>query len=150
MTHIYEFPLQLGYPDRQRKVKLMNTQIVVVFCLCTDMLKSLHYYEDPQCRMIYAEVMTTAIIAMLYFKGNFCLVSRFLYEGNYIPNILSRGCFNRRLRRIADLFLTLFLHLGGTWKKLDEQSVDVIDSYPIMVCDNYLISRTKIYQGEDF
>jgi hypothetical protein len=26
----------------------------------------------------------------------------------------------------------------------------VIDSYPIMVCDNYRIQRSKIYQGEDF
>jgi hypothetical protein len=27
-----------------------------------------------------AEVMTTAIIAMLYYKGNFCLASQYLYE----------------------------------------------------------------------
>lgn len=45
----------------------MDTQIIVVFCLCVDMLKSLHHYEDAQCQ-IDAEVMTTTIIAMLYFK----------------------------------------------------------------------------------
>jgi hypothetical protein len=49
------------------------------------MLKSLHHYEDSQCRMSDAEVMTTAIIAMLYFKGNFCLASQYLYEYGYIP-----------------------------------------------------------------
>jgi hypothetical protein len=97
-----------------------------------------------------AEVMTTAIIAMLYFKGNFCLASRYLYEYGYIPNMLSRSRFNRRLHRIADLFLTLFLRLGETWKKLNEKSVYLIDSYPIAVCDNYRIKRSKIYQGEDF
>ena len=128
----------------------MDTQIIVVFCLCADMLKSLHHYEDRQCRMSDAEVMTTAIIAMLYFKGNFCLASRYLYEYSYIPNMLSRSRFNRRLHRIADLFLTLFLRLGETWKKLNEKSVYVIDSYPIAVCDNYRIKRSKIYQGEDF
>jgi len=128
----------------------MDTQIIVVFCLCADMLTSLHHYEDPQCQMSDAEVMTTAIVAMLYFKGNFCLASRFLYEGRYIPNMLSRSRFNRRLHRIADLFLTLFLRLGETWKKLNEKSVYVIDSYPIVVCDNYRISRSKIYQEEDF
>jgi len=57
---------------------------------------------------------------------------------------------NRRLHRIADLFLTLFLQLGETWKNLNEKSVYVIDSYPIAVCDNYRIRRSKIYQGEDF
>ena len=128
----------------------MDTQIIVVFCLCADMLKSLHHYEDAQCQMSDAEVMTTAIVAMLYFKGNFCLASRFLYDGKYIPKMLGKSRFNRRLHRIADLFLTLFLRLGETWKKLNEKSVYVIDSYPIAVCDNYRIKRSKIYHGEDF
>jgi hypothetical protein len=114
------------------------------------MLKSLHHYEDTQCQMSDAEVMTTAITAMLYFKGNFSLASCYLYEQNYIPKMLGKSRFNRRLHRIADLFLTLFLRLGETWKQLNEKSVYVIDSYPIAVCDNYRIKRSKIYQGEDF
>jgi len=114
------------------------------------MLKSLHHYEDSQCQMSDAEVMTTAIVAMLYFRGNFALASRYLYEHRYIPRMLSASRFNRRLHRIADLFLTLFLQLGETWKNLNEKSVYVIDSYPIAVCDNYRIRRSKIYQGEDF
>ena len=128
----------------------MDTQIIVIFCLCADMLKSLHPYEDPQCQMSDAEVMTTAIVAILYFKGNFCMASRFLYDGHYIPNMLGKSRFNRRLHRIADLFLTLFLRLGETWKKLNERSTYVIDSYPIAVCDNYRIKRSKIYRGEDW
>jgi len=128
----------------------MDTQIIVVFCLCADMLKSLHHDEDRQCQMSDAEVMTTAIVAMLYFKGNFCLASRYMYEQRYMPNMLSRSRFNRRFHRIAALFLTLFLRLGETWKKLNDKSVYVIDSYPIAVCDNYRIQRSKIYHGEDF
>lgn len=108
----------------------MDTQIIVVFCLCDDMLKSLHHREDGQRQMSDAEVMTTAIVAMLYFKGNFALASCYMYEQGYIPNMLSRSRFNRRLHGIAELF--------------------VIDSYPIMVCDNYRIQRSKIYQGEAF
>ena len=87
----------------------MDTQIIVVFCLCADMLTALHHHEDPQRQMSDAEVMTTAIVAMLYFKGNFCMASRFLYDGNYIPNMLGKNRFNRRLHNIAELFLTLFL-----------------------------------------
>jgi Transposase DDE domain len=128
----------------------MDTQIIVVFCLCADMLKSLHHYEDPQCQMSDAEVMTTAIIAMLYCRGNFRLASQYLCEHRYIPNMLSRSRLNRRLHRIADLFLTLFLRLGEHWKNLNERSVYVIDSYPIAVCDNYRIRRSRIYHGEDF
>src|SRR5215210_6662132 len=128
----------------------MDTQIIVVFCLCADMLKSLHHYEDPQCCMSDAEVMTTAIIAMLYFKGNFRLASQYLCEHRYITNMLSRRRLNRRLHRIAYLFLSLFLRLGEHWKYLNARSVYVIDSYPMAVCDNYRIPRSKIYHREDF
>jgi len=126
----------------------MDTQIIVVFCLCVDMLTALHHYEDPQRQMSDAEVMTTAIVAMLYFKGNFCMASRFLYDGHYIPNMLGKSRFNRRLHNIAELFLTLFLRLGETWKQLNENSIYVIDSFPIAVCDNYRIPRAEIYHGE--
>ncbi len=94
--------------------------------------------------------MTTAIVAMLYFRGDFRLASQYLCEHGYIPNMLSRSRFNRRLHRIAELFLTLFPRLGRHWKNPNERSVYVIDSYPIVVCDNYRIPRSKIYQGEDF
>ena len=33
-------------------------------------------------------MMTTAIIAMLYFRGNLCLAGQYLYEHRYIPNML--------------------------------------------------------------
>ena len=122
----------------------MDTQIVVVFCLCDDMLKALHHFEEDQCHLTDAEVMTTAIVAMLYFKGNFRLASQYLCEHGYIPNMLSCSRFNRRLHRLAELFLTLFLRLGKHWKNLNERSVYVIDSYPIVVCDNYRIPRSKI------
>ena len=114
------------------------------------MLKALRHHEDAQCQMTDAEVMTTAIVAMLYFKGNFRLASQYLCEHKYIPNMLSRSRFNRRLHRIAELFLTLFLRLGEHWRQLNEHSVYVIDSYPIAVCDKYCIPRSKLYRGEDF
>jgi hypothetical protein len=75
------------------------------------MLKSLHHYEDAQRQMSDAEVMTTALVAMLCFKGHLCMTSHFLDSG-YIPNMLRKSRFNRRLHRIAELFLTLLLRLG--------------------------------------
>ena len=95
-----------------------------------------------------AEVMTTAIIAMLYFRGNFEAARRFLRDQGYIPNTLSKSRFNRRLHRIAGLFLALFSMLGETWKGLNESSIYVIDSFPIAACDNYRIIRSKRYRGE--
>jgi hypothetical protein len=126
----------------------MDTQIVAVFCLCDDLLKALYHAEDQQCQMSDAEVMTLAIIAMLYFSGNFEAARRFFQDYGYFSKLLSKSRFNRRLHRIAALFLTLFSLLGETWKALNESSIYVIDSFPIAACDNYRIPRSKRYRGE--
>ena len=92
----------------------MDTQIIVVYCLSDDMLKALRHYEDKQRQMSDAEIMTTAIVAMLYFKGNFCMASRFLYEGNYIPE--PHGALERLAtipRAATDIVVTTVFLLRG-------------------------------------
>jgi hypothetical protein len=126
----------------------MDSQIVAVFCLCDDMLKTLHHHEDSQCQMRDAEVMTTAIIAVLHFGGNFEKARQSLLDQGYIPQMLGKSRFNRRVHRISHLIMTLFHLLGETWKELNEHSIYVLDSYPIATCDNIRIYRSKRYRGE--
>lgn len=128
----------------------MDNQIIAVYCLCDDLLKAMNHREDPQCQMSDAEMMTTAIVSVLYFNGNYVRARELLAEQGYVPRMLSASRFNRRLHRIKDLFLTLFAFLGEYWKELNSESIYSIDSFPIPVCDNYRIPRAKIYQDERF
>jgi hypothetical protein len=48
----------------------MDSQIVDVYGLCDDLWKALSHPEDRQCQMSDAEVMTIAIVACLFFRGN--------------------------------------------------------------------------------
>lgn len=126
----------------------MDNQIVAIFCLCDDILKGLRHYEDPQCKMSDAEVMTTSIAAAVFFSGNMERSRTFLQEQGYIPAMLGKSRFNRRQHRIAELFLTVFNLLAGFWKDLNEQSIYVVDSFPVAACDNYRIPRSRRYHGE--
>lgn len=127
----------------------MDLQIVLVYCLCADLLIGLHHKEDPQRTMSDAEVMTTGIVAALYFGGKHKLACKFLKEQGYIPQMLSKSQFSRRLHRLDFLFVTLFRMLGETFKELNEESVYIIDSAPVAVCDNIRIRRNKIYGDEE-
>jgi hypothetical protein len=62
--------------------------------------------------------------------------------------MLSKSRFNRRLHRIAYLFLTLLRLLGETWKELNAQSIYILVSFPVASYDNYRIYRSKRYQVE--
>ena len=128
----------------------MDTQIVAIYCLCDDILKGLHHAEDKQRQMSDAEVMTTSLVAALFFGGNMERSRIFLQEHGYIPKMLEKSRFNRRQHRIAGLFLAVFNLLGEVWKQLNRESVYIVDSFPISVCDNYRIRRCKIYHGEDW
>ena len=73
----------------------MDLQIILVYCLCADLLIALHHYEDPQCQMSDTEVMTTAIVAALYFGGKYERAREMLQEQGYIRNMVSKSQFNR-------------------------------------------------------
>jgi len=128
----------------------MDTQIVAIYCICDDILKGMKHYEDKQRQMSDAEVMTTSIVAGLFFSGNMEKTRIFLQEHGYIPKMLEKSRFNRRQHKIAELFLVVFDLLGDFWKQWNEKSVYVIDSFPVSACDNYRIQRCHLYEGEDW
>jgi hypothetical protein len=80
-----------------------------------------------------AEVVTTALVAMLFFRGNFEAARALLCAPWYMLHMLSRSRLNRRLHRHNDLLLTLFELLGHTWKHLNTESIYILDSFPIAV-----------------
>jgi len=128
----------------------MDDKIIATFCLCDDLLKAMHHQEDRQCQMSDAEIMTTALVASLFFRGNHESARAMLKQHGYIPHMVSKSRFSRRLHRIKELFIIIFNLLGQTWKMLNTDAIYVIDSLPVAVCDNIRIRRSKIYSDEHF
>jgi hypothetical protein len=58
----------------------MDARIVAVYCLCADLLVGLRYRNDSQCQLTDAEIMTIALVAVLFFGGNYALACAFLHE----------------------------------------------------------------------
>jgi DDE family transposase len=128
----------------------MDDKIIAIFCLCDDLLKTMHHHEDHQCQMNDAEIMTTAFIAALFFRGNHESARIMLKQHGYIPHMVSKSRFSRRLHRIKEIFIIFFNLFAQIWKTLNTDALYVIDSIPIAVCDNIRIRRSKIYAHEDF
>lgn len=127
----------------------MNEKIIAIYTLADDILINLRHHEDSQRKVSDAEVITIAVVAMRYFYGNFEKARIFLREFGYIPNMISKSRFCRRLRGIQGLIFGTFCFLSEIWKKLNTGSVYLIDSFPVPVCDNIRISRSKIFR-EDY
>src|SRR5437660_10511324 len=117
----------------------MDDKIIATFCLCDDLLKAMHHQENRQCQMNDAEIMTTAFIAALFFRGNHESARDMLKQHGYIPHMVSKIRFSRRLHRIKAIFIVLFDLLAQTWKTLNTELIYVIDSILIAVCHNIRI-----------
>ena len=98
--------------------------------------------------MSAAEVMTTALVAGQFFGGNQQMARQLLKEQGYIPNMLSKARFNRRLHQIAPMFQRLFESLATDCKANNSHQLYAIDTHPVPACDPIRISRARLYQGK--
>lgn len=128
----------------------MDTKIVIIYVIVSDYLQSIHHVEDPQSRMSDAEVITTAIVSALFFSGRYETACSLMQGRQYMPSMLSKSRFNRRLHRVKPLLLNLFALLSELFKEENHEAIYLIDTFPISVCDNWRIGRCRLYKGEAY
>ena len=86
----------------------MDETIIATYCLCDDLVKVIRPPEHQQGQMNDAEVMTTALTAALFFRGNHESARAMLKQYGYIPHMLSKSRLSRRLHRLTETFVMLF------------------------------------------
>lgn len=128
----------------------METEIIILYVICDEFLRYMNRSDHPDNEMSDAEVLTTALVAMLYCGGNYSQARRWLGRPSYMPRMLSKSQFSRRLKRLQPLLLALFGLLAEQFKALNADQVYAIDTFPVAVCDNYRIKRCRIYRDESY
>ena len=122
-------------------------RIITIYCLCDDFLRAWGHTDVPQAKMTTAQVMTVALVASALFGGNQERSRCFLREHGYIPNMLCKGNFNRRLHEVPEaLWQALFALLAQVHARGNESQEYAVDSLPVAACDNYRICRSRNYR----
>jgi hypothetical protein len=80
-----------------------------------------------------AEIMTTALVASLFFRGNHESARAMLKQHGSIPHMLSKSRFSRRLYRIKAIFIILFDLLGKIWTTLNPDAIYSNNSSPSLI-----------------
>jgi IS5 family transposase len=123
---------------------MMYDRTLAIYCFVDDLLKVMQHREDTRCEVSDAEVITCAVVAMLWFGGNFEHSRSFLHSSGMMPRMLSRSRLSRRLHRLSDLVELIFHQLGMTLKELNTESRYALDSFPVPLCDNIRIKRARL------
>ena len=128
----------------------MINEILITFCLCDDLLKSLDHQEDPQNQMSDSEVITTVLTAARFFQGNIERSRIYLKEHGLIPKMLSKSRLNRRIHKLPTwIWLGLIQFLACLRRSANEDNEYVVDSYPLPVCRLVRAQRLKILEGKE-
>lgn len=128
----------------------MCDHTLAIYCFIDDFLKASRHREDSRIEVTDAEVLTIAVVAMLYFGGNFERSRLVLRELGLMKRLLSRSRFSRRVTRLTDLIHCLFHQLGAVLKDLHWESRYLLDSFPVSVCDNIRIARCRLVRDERY
>ena len=122
----------------------MCRSTIAIYCFLDDLLKAMNHRSDMREQVNDAQVATIAVIAMLYFGGNYQKSLTSIQASEIFSKSLSRSRFSRRLNRIADLLHLIFNELGNTLKELNIESRYALDSFPVPMCRNIRIKRNRL------
>lgn len=101
--------------------------------------------------MTEAEVMTTFIVAHSDFYGNFEKARTFLAEHRYVPRMIGKSQFCRRIHRWSREIwqeLIKFAALKGAIFGLPNEFI--IDSFPARVCQSIRMHRSRLFPSTEF
>jgi hypothetical protein len=129
----------------------MEEQIIAIYCVLDDYIRSIGHKDWPNVRMSTAEVMLINVIGMRFFYGNIETARKFLIEYKYIQNGLCKSSLNRRIHQIPMNWWHGILEFIQKLKHCGELPFEyIVDAFPVSVCRNIRIRNCRIYQGEEF
>lgn len=127
---------------------------VFVFVLVDEFLKSSGHSEtglsasgEPP-KLTDAEVIFVFLMACIDYGGNISKSQDAMFRYGNIRKKLHKSQFNRRLHRLADEVFSLFCLLAAFRKAVNTDYA--VDSFPLPVCHNIRIRRSKLVWGEGY
>lgn len=129
---------------------LTRDKIIGIFCLIDDLFKEIGHREDVRRSVSDSEIAVTSIVSALYFGGNQFHAIHFMKSHSYIPKMVDKSRFNRRLHRIGCLLYSLFLQVGRYLRDMTCELHYILDSFPVNICENIRIARSRIVEGQDW
>jgi hypothetical protein len=128
----------------------MIEKTIAIYVFIDDILKKTCHKENENRRVSDSEIITTAFIAAKYYHGHIEHALNFVKSTKLMPNMLSKSRFNRRIHCIFNLIIDLFFGISQVIKDLNISSEYIIDSFPIPVCKNIRICRSRIIKGKQY
>jgi hypothetical protein len=129
----------------------MDTEAIIIYAVCDEVIKLLNIVDDPQTVMSNAEIMAFSIISAKLVGGNHKLSRWLCIRLRYFSSILSESRVNRRIHRLPWLsWMAVFRFLSFVFTSRNDTLEFAVDSFPVACCAKNRIDKRKIFIGKEY
>lgn len=129
---------------------MLPDKVIAIYCFTDDLLKAMHHPTKAGCRTTDAEIITTALVGALFFRGNQCLSIDYMRSHNMAALLPAKSGFSKRLHALSELLLTVFQQVGHVVKRLSCEHRYLLDSFPVAACHLARLKHCKLLQGTEY
>jgi hypothetical protein len=129
---------------------MLPDKVIAIYCFCDDLLKALDHPTKAGCRTTDAEIITTALVSALFFRGNQSLSIHYMRAHNLAPGLPHKSGFTKRLHAVSELLLTVFQQVGHLVKHLHCGHRYLLDSFPVAACHLARLKHCRLLQGKQY
>lgn len=128
----------------------MKLKICAIYCICDDYLKEIGSIAWHNEKMKDSEVITSLIVAAQFFGGCIEKARVFLLDHKYIPDMLSKSRLIERIHKISPKIFPGLLRFMRNYTPLKSLKCCIVDSFPIAICKNVRILRSRLVKGKAY
>ena len=128
---------------------MLQDKVIAIYCLIDDLLKEMNHKEHKNRLFTDGQVITTALVSALYFRGNQSLTLDYMHS-HIFGQVIKKSGFTKRLHKLKETLMFILLRIGRVFKYLCCEMEYIIDSFPVKACHNIRISRCKLFRDEKY
>lgn len=114
-----------------------------------DLLKEMNHREHNNRRFTDGQVITTAVVSALYFRGNQTMSLDYM-DSHIFGHVPKKSGFTKRLHKLKETLMFILLRIGRIFKYMCCEMEYIIDSFPVKACHNIRIGRCKLFRDEGY
>lgn len=128
---------------------MLQDKVIAIYCLIDDLLKEMNHKEHNNRLFTDGQVITTALVSALYFRGNQSLTLDYMHS-HIFGQVIKKSGFTKRLHKLKETLMFILLRIGRVFKYLCCEMEYIIDSFPVKACHNIRIRRCKLFRDEKY
>lgn len=128
---------------------MLQDKVIAIYCLVDDLLKEMNHSEHNNRKFTDGQVITTAVVSALYFRGNQTMSLGYM-DSHIFGHVLKKSGFTKRLHKLKEALMFILLRIGRIFKYMCCEMEYIIDSFPVKACHNIRIGRCRLFRGEKY